>query len=82
MLAVLDAILDGINAVAKPKADAKRLIAAKKKYKDADLVGAKLGKQKFLIAEPVLDQLIECGLWALLQQAAERGNQLNSVMDS
>jgi len=79
MIAFIDAALDVVNAFVEPKANAKRLIAAKKKYGDDELVAVKLGTQTLLLAKPVLQQLIESGLWGMLDEAAERGTYLNSL---
>lgn len=82
VIEITETILDFVNAIAEPKASAKRLLEARAKYDDDELVEANLGRQKMLLSEPVLNQLIESGLWALLEQAAERGDQLKSVMNS
>ena len=80
MLQAIEAGLDFINALVLPKANAKRLLAAKKKYGDNELVQVLLGGQTMLISEPILHQLIESGLWGLLEQSAERGSQLDTML--
>jgi hypothetical protein len=78
MLNVIEAGLDLVNAVAGKRAAAKRLAAAKKKYGD-DLVLVRLGKQRMLLSRPVLDVMVRTGQWALLQQAAERGDDVSTL---
>ena len=80
MLEALEAGLDFINALVLPKANANRLLAAKEKYGDQELVVAELEGQKLLISEPILQKLIESGVWGLLEQAAERGSQLDTIL--
>lgn len=80
MLEAIEAGFDFINALVLPKANAKRLLAAKKKYQDDELVAVELGQQKMLISEPTLNKLIDSGLWGLLEEAAERGTQLDRIL--
>lgn len=81
MFALIDLGLDIVNGIFEPMANKKRLLKAREEFGEDELIPMRLGRQNLLIAAPTAKVLQESGLWGMLLQAAERGDQLDSIFE-